>query len=1087
MRKKICLTAAIIAVMLVVTAGLTGCFFGGAEATYTISFYTDATLYHTITVTSETTQISLPPQPNKVGFVFDNWYYDKGVWDRPFTDESIAGGLKKSIKLYAKFDVDPQTLMHTVSYKVDGAAVHTKEVSEGDAIPSYTPTKEGYTFLHWLYEGGTPPAVMGDGDIDLDAVFAANSYKIYFVMSEGENLAGSYQTDSGGKYINVVYDSPYAAMFNAVSATSAGKTFAYWLRDGSEFAVGQAYKTAGNISLNPVWADEGTAGLQFVYVAGTDSYEVATDTIAASEIVIPASYNGSEGLKPVSGIRYIKAANATSIKIQNPVSVIKQSAFVHCSNLNTVIIASSVAVVQADVFPPDSGINIYCKLESKPSGFVADWDCNNNIIWDNEVYAAKAFDLANPQSVSADILFEVAEAYVSSDGVLFDLIDSDNYIADNANLTIKASYLSTLTKGSYTFKLNGIVSASFSLQIYDDMFNIRYDKAGGGDVVRAFAGVSVQKVGGGGIMQADYSVAGGVLTIEQSYFDALKGGSYKLLVQGSGGFAEVLTVTILDTAGKPYNVKLDCDINMPSYTILFDCDYDQPTAYSYRIDGGAYLQCESGDTVAALANTVSHTLEVRCDATGETDLYTLPAMSSAESYLTQTFTWDGTEYNKYIADQSELNVYMAYLVHSGCEQGVLQVSPSKPYGYVEGVVYIGGFAYSLDAANRSFDFPWGFSSQISSLGNIATFTINYRTTPKAQYSTGQAQAFVTDNRGLAEGSRASNYESFAINSHTKTEVIGSVQELDSLTYGTKPSFAGGSAEAQSIYNLASNVCRTYISDSMTDYQKATAIYEWLAINITYGSDALQLIELQNDIEEGVTTLAAAQARIDTATASNPHWTILTPVRSKGTLAELRAELDNVIKGLKVFHLQGVFIDKIAVCDGIASAFKLMCLIEGIECIEVVGDAGEAHAWNKVRIDGEWLVVDATWSRKKYSNIDNIEVTHEWLLITDLAASKSRAEQNKNGADRIEVLADGEYSYYQSYTVGGGYDLIADSQAELDAIFAYHIAQGNNTVEFLYNISGVSTYSKSHGGYIYSWNFTEKKVYLVDISNLIIGG
>lgn len=49
----------------------------------------------------------------------------------------------------------------------------------------------------------------------------------------------------------------------------------------------------------------------------------------------------------------------------------------------------------------------------------------------------------------------------------------------------------------------------------------------------------------------------------------------------------------------------------------------------------------------------------------------------------------------------------------------------------------------------------------------------------------------------------------------------------------------------------------------------------------------------------------------------------------------------------------------AVCDGYADTMKLLLNIAGIEVQVVVGDIGEPHSWNMVKIDGEYYHLDAT--------------------------------------------------------------------------------------------------------------------------------
>lgn len=65
---------------------------------------------------------------------------------------------------------------------------------------------------------------------------------------------------------------------------------------------------------------------------------------------------------------------------------------------------------------------------------------------------------------------------------------------------------------------------------------------------------------------------------------------------------------------------------------------------------------------------------------------------------------------------------------------------------------------------------------------------------------------------------------------------------------------------------------------------------------------------------------------------------------------------------------GAFLDRRAVCEGIAKAFKLLCNEYEIKCIVVLGKANkdgvygedDYHAWNLVKIGNESYHVDVTW-------------------------------------------------------------------------------------------------------------------------------
>ncbi len=59
---------------------------------------------------------------------------------------------------------------------------------------------------------------------------------------------------------------------------------------------------------------------------------------------------------------------------------------------------------------------------------------------------------------------------------------------------------------------------------------------------------------------------------------------------------------------------------------------------------------------------------------------------------------------------------------------------------------------------------------------------------------------------------------------------------------------------------------------------------------------------------------------------------------------------------------GLFLDGgVAVCEGYAKSFMILCREFNIPAILVIGEAGGvAHMWNYVQVNGGWYAVDATW-------------------------------------------------------------------------------------------------------------------------------
>ncbi|MGV3539652.1 MAG: transglutaminase domain-containing protein [Rufibacter sp.] len=77
-------------------------------------------------------------------------------------------------------------------------------------------------------------------------------------------------------------------------------------------------------------------------------------------------------------------------------------------------------------------------------------------------------------------------------------------------------------------------------------------------------------------------------------------------------------------------------------------------------------------------------------------------------------------------------------------------------------------------------------------------------------------------------------------------------------------------------------------------------------------------------------------------------------------------------------IQNTLSTKKAICGGYANLVKAMCDIAGIECVVIAGYTRRynfeatrkkrftwsEHAWNAVKIEGEWFLLDATWEEKE---------------------------------------------------------------------------------------------------------------------------
>lgn len=116
----------------------------------------------------------------------------------------------------------------------------------------------------------------------------------------------------------------------------------------------------------------------------------------------------------------------------------------------------------------------------------------------------------------------------------------------------------------------------------------------------------------------------------------------------------------------------------------------------------------------------------------------------------------------------------------------------------------------------------------------------------------------------------------------------------------------------------------------------------------------------------------ADAKVAFEQAINNMLVRLTPGMSQyemeKSLHDMLAAHVSYVSGENAHNAYGALVEGKAVCEGYAEA--LQCLLQrvGIQSVEIFGyginpstGLGEPHAWNAVRIDGEYYLVDLTWN------------------------------------------------------------------------------------------------------------------------------
>ena len=233
---------------------------------------------------------------------------------------------------------------------------------------------------------------------------------------------------------------------------------------------------------------------------------------------------------------------------------------------------------------------------------------------------------------------------------------------------------------------------------------------------------------------------------------------------------------------------------------------------------------------------------------------------------------------------------------------------------------------------------------------------------------------------LQTKTRADDYNGFTTETSVIEVPVSNTNQLFMCAQdGGKPVFAENNYEAQESYERAKEILRNIISDDMTDFEKALAIYDYINSTMVYDSEYT-----------------------DGNFNNRRYW------------------------------LNGPLLSGVGVCDGFSKLYSRLCNMEGIKVINITGYANGDHAWNMIYLDTdndgikEWHNVDATWdgSVKISENGETYELSvHKNFLLTD--------EEFTNHLAYIKYqYTTVDCNYYQMYEYQEGKDLYITSIDEM---------------------------------------------------------
>ncbi len=510
-------------------------------------------------------------------------------------------------------------------------------------------------------------------------------------------------------------------------------------------------------------------------------------------------------------------------------------------------------------------------------------------------------------------------------------------------------------------------------------------------------GKTVSGIRGGNIDIDDCTVNGNQVTIPAETMAKLELGRQELQLLATDGSLSSVVLSVVASA--PVNVAVSYDTeSFPNVVLHFDCSCG--SGHTVRLDTGSAVTATDGVVLENYDKAKGHTVRLYCGNGCETAIATDGYENANAVYYTTTFTWGGKTWDYAIGSADEL---LALVEYSAKVRGVLN-RPAEGASLDVAFLPVGDLAnYEtltslFSSVTRGISFPMlpNFSLSSSKRGDkvvSATLKISY---PYGLNDTasGQEKSTAVCSWYVGEDGRGDT-ALLPIDALEKTVTVRTVYELEDLPYGYRPVFDGTTtADTKQVYETARSILCEIINDNMNGYEKVTAIYVWLGEHITY----------------------------DTVTASSGN-------------ASYRG-----------YTIAGALLDNVAVCDGFGSAFRLLCLMEGIECDEIIGlqnlaDSSSGHAWNKVTIDGTVWGIDSTWARQKDTSGNNY-VTMRYLFLDEATLVSLGHYENATVTDTgvdsgyTKTIADGNGSYYEWVQASIGYDLEFSDTDSLYAMLNY---------------------------------------------------
>ncbi|MBO5907374.1 MAG: leucine-rich repeat protein [Clostridia bacterium] len=256
-------------------------------------------------------------KPNRYAYSFEGWYLDK---ECTLDYNKIVIGTYGDIKVYAKWLPIVCDIIYNLDSGTNGEGNPANYTVESEDITLAEPTKIGYTFTGWTYDGQKVPTKTvtiskgSYGKKEFTANWKANNYTVTFLTEDGEP---TYEP------LTVTYDSPFT-----LPESQREYYQLIWINGGTEF-VNDIWNIAGDVTLTAKYISIFTVSGNAIM--GMTDYGIENYT----EIVIPEKIDGV-GITEIGANAFKNCSNLVSATIPDNITSIGSYAFYGCAGLEKI-------------------------------------------------------------------------------------------------------------------------------------------------------------------------------------------------------------------------------------------------------------------------------------------------------------------------------------------------------------------------------------------------------------------------------------------------------------------------------------------------------------------------------------------------------------------------------------------------------------------------------------------------------------------------------------------------------------------------------------------------------------------------------